>query len=54
MPLAGSKVTCGLMSITASGSTVNRQMLSNGGRMIVASIKANVLPTQIRCPPPNG
>jgi hypothetical protein len=54
IPLAGSRVICGLMPITASGSRVNRYLCPTAARMIAASIKAKLLPTHNRCPPPNG
>ena len=44
MPLAGSKVICGLMPITASGSRVNRYRCPTAARMIAASIKAKAAP----------
>ena len=54
IPLAGSRVICGLMPITASGSRVKRYLCPTAARMIAASIKAKLLPTHNRCPPPNG
>lgn len=54
MPFAGSNVICGLISITASGSSVNLYRCPTVARMIAASISAKSAPTQMRCPPPKG